>query len=49
VVEMEEGVRVLSHVEGVAPDALEIDMPVEVCFEAVTDAVTLPKFRPAGG
>jgi uncharacterized OB-fold protein len=48
VVELEEGVRLLSHVAGVAPDGLRIDMPVEVFFEAVTDEVTLPKFRPAG-
>jgi len=48
IVEMEEGVRLLSQVEGVAPDALAIDMPVEVCFEAVTPEVSLPKFRPVG-
>ena len=48
IVEMEEGVRLLSHVVDVAPDALEIDMPVEVFFEAVTPEVSLPKFRRAG-
>jgi uncharacterized OB-fold protein len=48
IVEMEEGVRLLSQVIDVPPDALEIDMPVEVCFEAVTPEVTLPKFRRAG-
>jgi hypothetical protein len=47
VVEMEEGVRLLSHVEDVATDALEIDMPVEVFFEAVTPEVSLPRFRRA--
>jgi hypothetical protein len=31
----------------VAPDALAIDMPVEVVFEAVSPDVTLPKFRRA--
>ena len=48
IVELEEGVRLLSHVEGVEPEALAIDMPVEVFFEAVTDEITLPKFRPVG-
>jgi len=46
IVEMAEGVRVLSHVVGVAPADLAIDMPVTVEFDAVTDDVTLPRFRP---
>ena len=29
------------------PEALRIDMPVEVAFRAVTPEVTLPVFRPA--
>jgi uncharacterized OB-fold protein len=45
IVEMEEGVRLLSQVENVAPENLEIDMPVVVCFEAVTADVSLPRFR----
>jgi uncharacterized OB-fold protein len=45
VVEMEEGVRLLSQVVDCPPDALEIGMPLEVVFDAVTDQVTLPKFR----
>jgi uncharacterized OB-fold protein len=48
IVEMEEGVRLLSRIVDVEPDALEIDMPVEVCFEAVTPDVSLPLFRRAG-
>ena len=47
IVEMEEGVRLLTHVTGLAPADLEIGLPVEVAFEAVTDEVTLPYFRPA--
>ena len=43
--EMEEGVRILSEVADCPPDELEIDMPVEVIFEDVTERVTLPKFR----
>ena len=45
VVEMEEGVRLLSQVVDCPPDDLEIDMPVEVVFEDMTPAVTLPRFR----
>jgi len=47
VVEMDEGVRLLSEVVDVAPDDLEIDMAVEVFFDPVTDDVSLPKFRRA--
>ena len=47
VIEMEEGVRVLSEVLDCSPDELEIGMPVEVAFDLVTPEVTLPKFRRA--
>ncbi len=47
VVEMEEGVRLLSEVVNVAPADLEIDMAVEVQFDDVTSDVTLPKFKRA--
>lgn len=45
VVEMEEGVRLLSNMVNCPPDQLEMDMPVTVVYEAVTDEVTLPRFR----
>ncbi len=45
VIEMEEGVRLLSELVDCTPDQLEIDMPVEVVYHAVTDEITLPKFR----
>jgi len=44
VVEMEEGVRLLSELTDCTPDQLEIGMAVRVVFDAVTDDVTLPKF-----
>ncbi len=47
VVEMEEGVRVLSELVDCAPADLAIDMPVEVVFDEVTPEITLPKFRKA--
>ena len=47
VVELEEGVRLLSHVVDCPPDELEMEMPVVVQFDTVTDDGTLPRFRRA--
>ncbi|MCB1631729.1 MAG: OB-fold domain-containing protein [Pseudomonadales bacterium] len=49
VVEMEEGVRLLSTLVDCAPQELAIGMPVEVVFEDVTPEVTLPRFRRVRG
>jgi uncharacterized OB-fold protein len=45
VVEMEEGVRLLTDIVDCEPGDLAIDMPVEVVYDAVTNDVTLPRFR----
>ena len=45
VVEMEEGVRLLANMLDCPPEELTIGMPVEIAFEAVTEDVTLPRFR----
>jgi hypothetical protein len=47
IVELEEGVRLMTNLVGVEPDPEKIrcDAPVEVVFEDVTDEITLPKFR----
>jgi len=45
VVEMEEGVRLLTRIVDCPPEDLEMGMPVEVVFDDVTHEVTLPKFR----
>jgi hypothetical protein len=45
VVELEEGVRLVTQMVDVPPDGLAIDMPVEVVFVAATPEVTLPNFR----
>jgi hypothetical protein len=29
------------------PEALQLDMPLEVVFEKASDTISLPKFRPA--
>ena len=47
VVELEEGVHLMTNVVGCAPETVRIDMPVEVTFDDATPEVTLPKFRPA--
>ena len=45
-VDLDEGVRMNCRLEGVAPDEIEIGLPVEIDFEDVDDEVTLPFFRP---
>ena len=48
VVQLEEGPRLMTNIVGCeqTPEALELDMPVEVCFEAITEDITLPLFQP---
>jgi uncharacterized OB-fold protein len=50
VVELEEGPRMMSNIVDApqTPEALELDMALEVTFERVDDEITLPQFRPAG-
>ena len=47
IVELAEGVRMMTNIVGCAPDAVRVGMPVEVVFEDVTPEITLAKFRPA--
>jgi uncharacterized protein len=46
VVEMDEGVRMVSGLRDLELSALDLDLPVEVVFEPVADGVRLPFFRP---
>ena len=48
VVELDEGPRMMSNIVEVeqTPEALILDMPLEVVFDAVTDDITLVKFKP---
>jgi hypothetical protein len=48
VVELEEGVRMVSALRGVARDDLRIDLPLQVAFERVPDGAALPVFVPRG-
>ena len=51
IVELDEGPRMMSNIVDCeqTPEALVLDMPLEVAFESITDEISLPKFRPAGG
>jgi uncharacterized OB-fold protein len=51
VVELEEGPRMMSSIIDCAqtPEALVLDMKLEVAFQALDDAITLPVFKPAKG
>ena len=46
-VELDEGVRMISNMVGCAPDQVRIGMPVKVVFEDIEDRAALFKFTPA--
>jgi uncharacterized protein len=48
VVELAEGPRMMTNIVGCpqTPEALQLDMPVEVTFEKLSDKIALPLFRP---
>lgn len=50
VVELAEGPRMMTNIVGCpqTPEALQLDMPLEVTFEKQTDEIALPLFKPAG-
>lgn len=50
VVELKEGPRMMTNIVGCpqTPEALQLDMDLEVTFEAQNDAISLPFFKPAG-
>ena len=47
VVDLEEGPRMLTNVEGCEPEALEVGMALQVAFREETEELTLPVFVPA--
>ena len=51
VVELEEGPRMMTNIVDTpqTPEALQLDMPLEVVFEELSDEIHLPLFRPTGG
>jgi len=46
VVELEEGVRMVSGLRGIPPAELRLDLAVEVIFEDAGEGMKLPFFRP---
>lgn len=48
-VELEEGVRLVTNLLGVDRDTARIGMPVQCEFVEVQEGLTLPQFRPVGG
>jgi uncharacterized OB-fold protein/acyl dehydratase len=46
-IELEEGTRVVTNIEGCEPGAVKIGMPVKLSIEKVDGSLTLPVFRPA--
>lgn len=50
-VDLEEGVRMMTNVVGCpqTPQALQLDMPLEVVFTKFSDEISLPLFQPAKG
>ena len=48
VVELEEGPRMMTNIIDCEqiPEALVLDMPLEVAFEPLDEEITLPLFRP---
>lgn len=50
VVTLEEGPRMMTNIVQIeqTPEALQLDMPLEVVFEAMNEEISLPLFRPAG-
>ena len=51
IVALEEGPTMMTNIVGVeqTPEALQLDMSLEVTFEPLTDEISLPYFQPAGG
>ena len=47
-VDLEEGVRMVSDVTGLKPEDLEIGMPLEAYVHEDEDGFKLPRFKPAG-
>jgi uncharacterized protein len=49
VVQLAEGPRMMTNIVDCpqTPEALQLDMPLQVVFEKLDDEITLPLFRPA--
>lgn len=43
-IDLDEGVRMMANIVGCPPEAVRIGSRVRVCFEQVSDEITLPQF-----
>jgi 3-oxo-4,17-pregnadiene-20-carboxyl-CoA hydratase alpha subunit len=48
-VDLAEGVRIVSNLVGIEPDAVRFGLPVQVEFLSAGDGLPLPVFRPTAG
>lgn len=48
-VELEEGVRLMTNIVGCPPDEVAVGTAVQVTWEALSDGRNLPLFEPTGG
>lgn len=50
IVELKEGPRMMTNIVNCpqTPEALQLDMPLQVLFEPQSDEISLPLFEPAG-
>jgi uncharacterized OB-fold protein len=46
-IELEEGVRIMSNVVGCPPEEVTVGMPVTLTWEPLSDGRNLPQFQPA--
>lgn len=46
IVQLDEGPRMMTNIVGADPDSVHCDMRVAVDFQAISDEITLPVFRP---
>lgn len=46
IIDLEEGVRMMSNIIGCNPEDVRCDMNIEVIFDHITDKFSLPKFKP---
>ncbi len=46
IVELEEGVRMVTNIVGCPPEDIRVGMQVEVVFDDVSAEISLPKFKP---
>ena len=51
IAKLEEGPKMMCNILDCeqTPEALELDMSLEVVFDGISDEISLPKFRPAKG